>query len=333
MNRSTPDPESREAKSGRSGRDALACHAPEQAPVLEALASAPWSDLRARALDPLFDRARLAIAGQHRLAALPRPASLGESPWTLETAAAWRSDDGVDERARAALAMAEQIAFDVASVQPEHREAFFAALGEHAVPFAQALFAADLLPRARAALDACFGASDWQADAPSKGTLQTAVDELIRVVPALQSIDPVTTELVRLLGARHHACRVCQSVRSHSAMAAGADDATFDAVDGWAQSDLDPATKAALAFSEGMLASPARFDAEGVAALRRHFTPEARVELVLDLLRNATNKVAVALGGDAPRVETGYEVYDVKPDGEIVYGLSKPEPVGSTATA
>ncbi len=305
-----------------SGRMALRRHAPEQASVLDDLTSAAWADLRPRDLDALFDRARLAVAGQHRLSPLQRPSGLGESPWTLSVAAGWRRDESVGERERAALAMAEQLAFDVASVQPEHRAALFAVLGEDAVAFTQALYVADLVPRAQAALDACFGDSDWSLDEARDGELQTAVDELIRVVPALQAIDPITTELVRLLGARRHACRICQSLRSHSAIEAGAGDEMFDAVDRHAESDLDSAQKAALAFAEGMLASPVRFEEEVVEALARHFSPEARVELVLDVTRNATNKVAVALGGDAPRVETGYEVYDVKPNGEIVYGLS-----------
>jgi len=32
----------------------------------------------------------------------------------------------------------------------------------------------------------------------------------------------------------------------------------------------------------------------------------------------------VALAADAPRVETGYEVYDVTPEGELLYGLEAP---------
>jgi len=306
------------------GHAALVRHARSQRPVLDALVVSVWSEVRGRGLDDVFDRARLAIAGQHRLAPLPRPEALGESAWTPESAAGWRGDDTVDDRSRAALAMAEQIAFDVASVQPEHREALFDAYPDDAVPLTQALYVADLLPRVRAALDACFAPSEWREPTAIGSGLQPAIDDLIRVVPALQAIDPVTTELVRLLGARRHACRVCQSVRSYSAMEAGADDAIFEAVDRHSESDLDAMQKAALAFAEGMLSSPAHFEPDTVSGLAAHFQPAARVELILDVLRNATNKVAVALGGDAPRVEEGYEVYDVLPDGEIVYGLSAP---------
>ena len=151
-----------------------------------------------------------------------------------------------------------------------------------------------------------------------------AVDEIIRVIPALQEIDPLTTELVRLLGARRHQCRVCQSVRSRSAFAAGGNDALFDAVEDFESASFAADQQAALAFADGFLASPARFEPDRVSALRRHFNRAAQIELVLDLTRNATNKVAVALGGDAPRVENGYEIYEVQADGEIVYGLEAP---------
>ena len=307
------------------GRSRLIEQAADCARAIEQIEAASWVAVSANGRLDLFDLAARAVATQHGLEPIDRPVETGPSPWSEEDVSGWRRRADLDDTARAALQLAEQMAFDVASTQPEQREAFFAALGADAVPFAQAVYTADLIPRARAALDALFGASDWPApktaDAPD---LSTAVEEVIRVVPALERLDPVITELVRLLGARRHACRVCQSVRSYSAMAAGADDELFDAVEHHATSDYSAEQKAALAFAEGMLSSPAHFEPSGVGDLLSHFPPEACVELVLDVLRNATNKVAVALGGDAPRVETGYEVYDVKPTGEIVYGLEAP---------
>ena len=53
-------------------------------------------------------------------------------------------------------------------------------------------------------------------------------------------------------------------------MAAGADDRLFDAVEHHATSDYRPEQKAALAFAEGMLSSPARFEASVVGDLRRY---------------------------------------------------------------
>ncbi len=316
-----------------SGRTTVEAHAPVQAATVAVLEAAAWREMVDQRRLDLFDLATRAIARQHGLPPLRRPEALGPSPWTEEDARSWRTRATLADSDQAALRLAEQFAFDVASTQPSHREQLFTRFGANATSFAQAVYVADLLPRARAALDALFGPSEWSPrpaldDAGSEPVdlraLDAAIDDVIRLVPALQALDPVTTELVRLLGARRHDCRVCQSVRSYSAIEAGADDALFDAVDRYATSDYSDAHKAALAFVDGMISSPARFDVTTSEALRRRFEPEACVELVLDVLRNATNKIAVALGGDAPRVETGYEIYDVKPTGEIEYGLEAP---------
>lgn len=313
------------------GREVLRSHASLQAPLLVRLETAAWQAMRDHGCVDLFDLAARAISGQHGLKASPRPVSLGDSPWTASDVSGWRRREDLSEFDRAGLALAEQVAFNVASTQPDQREAVFAEMGPAAVPFTQAVYAADMLPRARAALDFLFGESDWvevelapAGETDGAAELSSAVEDIIRLVPGLQHVDVVTTELVRLLGARRHACRVCQSVRSYSAMEAGADDALFDSVEAYETGEFTPGQKAALAFADGLLASPTRFDSSVAEELTHRFAPEACVELVLDILRNATNKVAVALGGDAPRVESGYEIYDVKPTGEIAYGLEAP---------
>jgi len=141
-------------------------------------------------------------------------------------------------------------------------------------------------------------------------------------VPALDTLDPVTSELIRLRGARQHDCRLCQSLRSRSALRAGATDATFDAVDHHAHSDLSPLQQAALAFTDAMIWTPGHLDPPVVDRLRAEADAAQQVEVVLDLTRNALNKVAVALGADAAHVEDGVEIYDVGPDGELQYGLN-----------
>ena len=307
-----------------SGLDAAQQYAPTESRVLFELEAGAWNAMRNADRVDLFDLATRAVALQHGLPALPRPPALDASPWSPDDARSWRRNDALDAAGRATLTLAEQFAFAVASTQPDQRGTFIEQLGGDAVAMAQAIFAADLLPRARAALDALFGTSEWPPPEDPEADLGAGIDALIQRIPGLQAIDAVTTELVRLLGARRHACRVCQSVRSWSAMAAGADDALFDAVERYETAEYAPAQKAALAFADGMLSSPARFETETIERVARHFEPAARVELVLDITRNATNKVAVALGGDAPRVEQGYEIYEVKANGEIEYGLSAP---------
>jgi len=316
------------------GRMALERWAPGPAAALDALETAVWRAMTEAGRVDLFDLTARMVAGLHGLAPLERPETSGPSPWSAVDATRWRELEALDPDERKALAFAEQMSFDVASLGVKEREALYEARGTRAPSFAQASYGADLLPRARAALDALFGESEPQrgsaaagsaaGEVPAAADLASAIDALIRVVPSLQALDPVTTELVRLLGARRHRCRICQSLRSRSALAAGADDALFAAVDQHATSDLEPAQRAALAFAEAFLGTPGRVDRDCARALRTHFSPAACVELVLDVTRNATNKVAVALAADAPRVETGYEIYDVTPEGELLYGLDAP---------
>ena len=80
--------------------------------------------------------------------------------------------------------------------------------------------------------------------------------------------------------------------------------------------------RTALAFTDAMIWTPGRIDAAVVGELQLAATEAQQVELVLDVTRNALNKVAVALGADAAHVEDGIEIYDVEGDGTLVYGLS-----------
>ena len=246
---------------------------------------------------------------------------LGVEPLTVPDgieAPRWDGDES------AVLAFAAQCCLDVASVTPELRADFLAATGPLAGGVAAASWVVDLVPRTRAALDALFGPGPWPAARvePAPGGLWGALDGLVRVVPALDALDPVTSELVRLRGARQHNCRLCRSLRSRTALRAGATESDFDAVDTYADSPLSPLARASLAFCDAMLWTPGRIGPDVVAALRSEARPAQQVELVLDVTRNALNKVAVALGADAAHVDDGIEVYDVEPDGSLVYGLS-----------
>ena len=120
-----------------------------------------------------------------------------------------------------------------------------------------------------------------------------------------RALDATLTELVRLRGARQHDCRLCSSRRSVAAIDEGAGDAEFAAVDDYATSDLPEATKAALALVDAMIWTPTAIPDAVVADVRRHLTDAQAVEVVLDVARNAANKIAVALRADAPEVDRG----------------------------
>jgi alkylhydroperoxidase family enzyme len=216
-------------------------------------------------------------------------------------------------------AFAEQFRVDVSVIDEQLRAGFAQATGERQFEVAQLVWLADMVPRLRGALDALFGPSSWPERprrVPVKD-LWALVEGFMQTVARLDALDPTTTELVRLRGARQHDCRLCASRRSVAAIDAGADDATFAAVDHYAESDLPDATKAALALTDAMIWTPDAIPAEVVADVRRLLSDAQAVELVLDVVRNAANKIAVALGADAPEVTEGVQLFVMDPEGNL----------------
>ena len=291
-----------------SGSTALRRLAPAAADALDQVVATTWTVAAARGLLPLVDAA--AVQAGALLQTVPlRPPGPVDGP-------------AADPDTRAVLRFAEQCVVDVSGVVPGQRQEFLAAAGPTTGDLAAALWVVDVLPRTRAALDALFGLGPWPEPGVTAGDdLWKALDGLIRVVPALGALDPVTSELVRLRGARQHHCRLCSSLRSRAALRAGAGDAEFAAVDDYRDSDLTPLARAALAFCDAMLWSPGRIEPSVVSELQARAGAAQQVELVLDVTRNALNKIAVALGADAAHVEDGIEIYDVALDGSLVYGL------------
>jgi alkylhydroperoxidase family enzyme len=216
---------------------------------------------------------------------------------------------------------AAQLALDVASMDDVQRAAFFAAVGDQAFAVVQRIYVHDFVPRVQRVLDEVFGASPtWvpeevaqqpsrRADPPDTWTL---LEEFMVAVARLRNLDPTTTELVRLRGARLHDCAVCKSRRSQDAIDAGATSSEFTAVDNWEASELPAPAKAALGLTDALvLGVPAPSDV-------REFLSDAQVvEVVLDVMRNAANKIAVALGADAATVTEGVELFTTDLDGNL----------------
>ncbi len=294
-----------------TGADALRRHAPGAADTLDDLVVTMWADVAAAGLTGVVTSCGAAMAGLLDLAPL-QPSQPNSAEPGRET-----DDDS------AVRAFAEQACLDVASVTDDQRAAFLAAAGDRAGTLAAALWVVDFIPRTRAALDTLFAPGQWPESAalPVPGGIWAALDGLIRAVPVVDGLDAVTSELVRLRGARQHDCRLCRSLRSRTALRAGATEEAFHAVDDYAHSNLSPLQRAALALTDAMIWSPGRIDDTTVAGLQAEADPAQQVELVLDVTRNALNKVAVALGADAAHVEDGIEIYDVGPDGSLLYGL------------
>ena len=218
---------------------------------------------------------------------------------------------------RRVMSFAEQFAVDVSVVEDGHRTDWYAVVGEAAFDATLVVWIADYVPRVRAALDALFGKDVWfdVELAPTRHS-RLVMDEFLREVALLDGLDPVTTELVRLRGARLHACRLCMSRRSLESLEAGADAATYAAVDHYRSSDLDDRQKAALALTDALVWTPAHLRPQDIDAVRTHLTPREAVEVVLDVMRNSANKIAVALGADAPVVD-GLQLFEQDEEGHL----------------
>jgi alkylhydroperoxidase family enzyme len=214
---------------------------------------------------------------------------------------------------------ADQFRTDVSVIDDGLRDDFSLATGTHQLDVVQMVWIADVGPRVRAALDALFGASEWP-EAPRRypvASVWTAIEDFTISVARMRTLDPTLTELVRLRGARQHDCRLCASRRAQEAINQGAGDAEFDAVDDYASSDLPEATKATLALVDAMIWTPTAIPDEVVADVRRHLSDAQAVEVVLDVARNATNKIAVALRADTPEVTEGVQLFTTDMDGTL----------------
>lgn len=281
------------------------------------VSDAPWRQYAPEAFD-CFDRIEALAAGMVEPALLDpvrlAVASALVHPEELErTPVAERVTP--DPRAAAGVTFAEQFVVDVAGTTDEQRGMLGAAMGEDTFTFVQALYVVDVFQRGRIALERIFATPFGPALAAETGDLWGTIEEFMRVVARLHALDPVTTELVRLRGARAHNCRICQSRLSLRAVETAGDEARFaaDADDAM----LDEHARAALALADAVIWQPSSIDDALVTRIRSALADDEIVEIVLDLVRNAANKIAVSLGGDEAVVTDGVEFYDVDATGEV----------------
>jgi alkylhydroperoxidase family enzyme len=255
-----------------------------------------------------------------------RPTGAPEpTPDQVAQLAAWPTSPAFSDTERAALAFTEQFVIDVSGITDDDR----ARLGGQLAPeqmgaFVLSLYALDYTMRVRLALGRLFPeAGPIPADRPVPAgagvDLGLEFDRMIKTIALLDSLDPVTTELVRLRGARTHNCRICQSTRSVAALEAGADESTFDRIDRYETSDFDERTKTALRLTDALVTQPGAMTDELVAGVRRHFSPAQAAEIVLDVARNSAQKSAVALAVDQAHVTEGVELYSIAADGDVVF--------------
>jgi hypothetical protein len=219
-----------------------------------------------------------------------------------------------------ATAFAEQMVVDVASMTTDVRAAGLAELGADAPAFVLAVWTEDMMIRANAAWSEMFG-EEWRPSPTSaEGDPWVAHERFLLEVAKLPDLDPVTSELVRLRGARAHDCRLCQSRRSVSAVDRAGRSDLFDDRD---PSGISDAQVLALQVVDAFVWQPIHWPPGLGAQVVDALGPTGATELTLDIVRNAANKIAVAFDVDDPKVETGVEYYDIDVStGELRYDVS-----------
>jgi alkylhydroperoxidase family enzyme len=233
--------------------------------------------------------------------------------------------DGRSDCDAVVAAFAEQFTVDVSGIGENQRAQLTSALGKNAFRTVVAIFIADFVPRVWAGLEALGmgkpgnrGTPDWDHDTDP---IDALLNGFVPAVARLRALDPVTTEVVRLRGAAQHNCRLCKSRREGNALDAGGSESLYDDIERYETStSLSERHKAALRYVDALIWKPSGLDAEVAAGVRDHFTEDEAFELTLDVMRNAANKIMVALGADAPRVSEGTELFRVDADGQTVFG-------------
>jgi hypothetical protein len=223
-----------------------------------------------------------------------------------------------------ATAFAEQMVVDVASTTTDVRTAGLAELGASAPAFVLAVWTEDMSIRAGAAWREMFG-EEWRL-VPTSGESDpwVAQERFLLEVAKLSTLDPVTSELVRLRGARAHDCRLCQSRRSVSAIDQAGRSDLFDDRD---PSGISDAQALALQVVDSFVWQPIQWPSGLGEQVVDALGAAAATELTLDIVRNAANKIAVAFAADEPKVETGVEYYDIDVStGELRYNVSPVTP-------
>ena len=242
------------------------------------------------------------------------------SPLPSELAAA-QSESEIES---VVIDFAEQFSIDVSVITDAQRAALTEALGRGAFGAVMQMYVADFLPRVAAGLTALGLPVDWISPESRWDTGTDASDvvfnHLLPGIARLRSLDPVTTEVVRLRGAVAHDCRLCKSLRDTTALDAGGSEGLYDEIEHYEDSGLlTDGHKAALRYVDALVWSPAHIAPAVAADVLQHFSPVQARELTLDVMRNASNKIAVALRADAPRVEQGTSLYTIDADGQPVY--------------
>jgi alkylhydroperoxidase family enzyme len=311
-----------------TGEDPRPRLAPEPLLALTALSDCVWGAANPELLELARNRIAMLLrdpeSGDRRPMGAPRlPAD------KLVALAEWPTSPLFTETERVVLDFTERFVIDVAGIGDADRGALSGQLPPDELGgFVIGLYAFDYERRMELTIARLFDVRQVGAvagrDRPAATDVGERFDDLMKTIARMDQLDPVTTELVRLRGARQHNCRICQSTRSVQAIKAGADESMFTKIDWYETTDLTERHKVALRLTDAVITQPAEITPELVVQVRTYFDPAEVVEIVFDILRNSAQKVAVALAGDEAHVTEGVEYYDLADDGDVLYGQEAP---------
>jgi len=143
------------------------------------------------------------------------------------------------------------------------------------------------------------------------GPFDAAIADFAAAVVRARTVDPLTTEIVRLRCAQVHDCRLCGSLRNREALDEGFDEALQRKIAMYESSDLEPHLIAALRLCDALILTPSTADASLREELERHFSPEQIAEIMFDVMKWSQQKALVALRMEAPPWdETNVLVFD-----------------------
>ncbi|MEZ5256233.1 MAG: carboxymuconolactone decarboxylase family protein, partial [Ilumatobacteraceae bacterium] len=239
----------------------------------------------------------------------------------------------------------EQFVLDVGSMPPETVEALGAAfldrgaiLGGSAqadlAEFVRCVYVMEYTQRIRAMATRLLGgelvdplgsrdttaAADDDHDDDHDGdadTMRAVLSEYQEAVVRGTSVDPTTTELVRLRCARTHRCTICSTLRLADARREGVDDDLTSQIDFYERSNLPEAVKAALRITDACIIRPDLLTDAVVDQACELYSEEQVAELLLDVSKWSTQKINVSLGTD------GLGDLEVNEDGVAFFGFDE----------
>ena len=276
---------------------------PEACGLLTALNERVWQDgdpvllelVRVRVAqltgNPDAARVRCSLAGvevEAKLGALP------EYPGSPLFSAAERD----------VVAFAEQFVIDVGGTTEEVRAELAGRFGvDGARALVTAIYVVEFTQRlqliaARLLDDTLAGAPGGSSAAADFAGAAESLNASQAAVVRSSTLDPVTTELVRLRCARTHNCRICQTLRLADSRAAGVDEEMTAKVDFYERSDLPERAKVALRVTDAFITQPSLLSGVVAGQARASFGPAELASLCLDITKWSTQKIKVALGTD-----------------------------------